>query len=192
MKLPKWMVGALILGSVFFSAILLVKPIGVSTQFTVLSGILQDKFQPGIITEDLSRKSGYKSSNDYYDKNEGKIAEKIKNPINYDLIFVASIPIGAFIGYILTKNKRSSQVNAVDQNKCNLKKEKFRTYMPSFIGGFLLLFGARMAGGCTSGHMMSGIMQGSVSGYIFAAVVFAIAIPTSIIIKKVTLRKGDK
>ena len=64
--------------------------------------------------------------------------------------------------------------------------------MPSFIGGLLLLFGARMAGGCTSGHMMSGIIQGSVSGYIFAAVVFAIAIPTSIIIKKVTLRKGDK
>ncbi|WP_300643307.1 YeeE/YedE thiosulfate transporter family protein [uncultured Helicobacter sp.] len=27
------------------------------------------------------------------------------------------------------------------------------------LGGFLLLYGARMAGGCTSGHMMSGIMQ---------------------------------
>ena len=26
-----------------------------------------------------------------------------------------------------------------------------------------------MADGCTSGHMFSGMMQGSVSGYIFAA-----------------------
>lgn len=48
---------------------------------------------------------------------------------------------------------------------------------PPFIGGFLLLFGARMADGCTSGHMFSGIMQGSVSGYIFAAAVFLAGIP---------------
>lgn len=37
-----------------------------------------------------------------------------------------------------------------------------------------------MADGCTSGHMMSGIMQSSVSGFIFAAAVFAVAISISI------------
>lgn len=34
-----WIKKALALGGVFFLAILLVKPIGVSTQFSVLSGI---------------------------------------------------------------------------------------------------------------------------------------------------------
>ena len=32
---------------------------------------------------------------------------------------------------------------------------------------------------------MSGMMQGSVSGYVFAAAVFATAIPTAIIVKKI-------
>ncbi len=61
--------------------------------------------------------------------------------------------------------------------------------MLPFIGGILLLFGARMAGGCTSGHMMSGMMQSSVSGYVFAASVFIVAIPTALIITKIRSRK---
>lgn len=34
----------------------------------------------------------------------------------------------------------------------------------SFIGGFIALFGARLAGGCPSGHGLSGLMTLSVSG----------------------------
>ena len=43
----------------------------------------------------------------------------------------------------------------------------------SLAGGFLLLFGARMAGGCTSGHIISGGMQLAVSSLTFGAFVFA-------------------
>jgi uncharacterized membrane protein YedE/YeeE len=52
----------------------------------------------------------------------------------------------------------------------------------AFAGGFIVLFGARLAGGCTSGHMMSGMMQTAVSGYIFAAAAFAAAIPVAILL----------
>lgn len=38
-----------------------------------------------------------------------------------------------------------------------------------FVGSFLVLFGARMAGGCTSGHTLSGGIQLSVSGWVFTA-----------------------
>ena len=55
-------------------------------------------------------------------------------------------------------------------------------YLAVFLGGALVLFGARLAGGCTSGHMMSGMMQTSVSGYLFAIAAFAVAVPTAIII----------
>ena len=75
---------------------------------------------------------------------------------------------------------------------CERKEGFFRRYGPSFLGGFLILFGARMADGCNSGHMMSGMMQGSVSGYIFAAAVFAVAIPTAMIIGNRTKRKVGK
>lgn len=43
----------------------------------------------------------------------------------------------------------------------------------AFIGGFALLFGARMAGGCTSGHILSGGMQLAMSSLVFAAFAFA-------------------
>jgi uncharacterized membrane protein YedE/YeeE len=39
--------------------------------------------------------------------------------------------------------------------------------------GFILIVGARMAGGCTSGHILSGGMQLSVSSLVFAVFVFA-------------------
>ena len=47
-----------------------------------------------------------------------------------------------------------------------------RRLLWAFIGGFALLFGARMAGGCTSGHILSGGMQLAKSGMVFAAFAF--------------------
>jgi len=44
--------------------------------------------------------------------------------------------------------------------------EKMRA-MGSFIGTFLVLFGARMANGCASGHILSGNTQMAVSSFVF-------------------------
>jgi uncharacterized protein len=194
MNKNNWIKGALILGFSFFIAVFIIKPIGVSTQFSVLSGIVHSTIEKDIIIKDSSRETGYRSTNDYYDKSEGELAKSIKNPMNYDFIFVLSIPLGGLLGYKLFKRKKENVED--DDNKnigtCSLdgnKKSFLGKYATSFIGGFLLLFGARMADGCTSGHMMSGMMQGSISGYVFAAAVFATAIPTAIIVKK--LKKAN-
>jgi len=42
----------------------------------------------------------------------------------------------------------------------------------AFLGGFLIILGARMAGGCTSGHVISGGMQLAVSSLMFGLFVF--------------------
>ncbi|MCK5815768.1 MAG: YeeE/YedE family protein, partial [Flavobacteriaceae bacterium] len=42
----------------------------------------------------------------------------------------------------------------------------------SLLGGFILIFGARMAGGCTSGHIISGGMQVAISSMVFAVFTF--------------------
>ncbi|WP_293983251.1 YeeE/YedE family protein [uncultured Clostridium sp.] len=193
MNKNNWIKGALILGFSFFIAVLIVKPIGVSTQFSVLSGIVHNSFDKDLIVEDPGRESGYKSTNEYYDKSEGKIAKEIKNPLNYDFVFVLAIPLGGALGYALLKKKqKNSDMNKeVRESSCTLNnkdKSFLSTYASSFIGGFILLYGARMADGCTSGHMMSGMMQGSISGYVFAASVFVTAIPTAILIKKIKNR----
>ena len=63
MNKNNWIKGAMILGLSFFIAIFLVKPIGVSTQFSVLSGIIHSTIDSDVIVEDSNRESGYASSN---------------------------------------------------------------------------------------------------------------------------------
>ncbi|GFG73259.1 hypothetical protein MBOT_06240 [Mycobacterium botniense] len=52
----------------------------------------------------------------------------------------------------------------------------------SFAGFFLLMFGARMADGCTSGHILSGGVQMAVSAWVFAIAVFIAMIGTARIV----------
>lgn len=194
MKRQGWLVKAVVLGLSFFLAIFIMKPIGVSTEYSVVGGMIYDLCEPDLISENENDPGHYVSTNDYYNKDHGAIATAIKNPIQYDLIFVLSIPLGSFIGYILLGGKRKSRMTNVgeDPNLPDYRQGFVRRYLPSFLGGFLLLFGARMAGGCTSGHMMSGIMQGSISGFTFAIVVFLVAIPTAILMGKLAHKKGAR
>ena len=180
MKKNVWLKKAIVMGAIFFFAILLMKPIGVSTQFSVLSGIFHSALDENVITENPDRKTGYESTNAYYDKGDGKLAKAIQNPWNYDFVFVLAIPMGAYAAYALNDKRRSRMSDVGDTVHQPEKQSFIRRYLPAFCGGFIILFGARMADGCTSGHMMSGIMQGSVSGYIFAAAAFAVAIPLAI------------
>lgn len=51
--------------------------------------------------------------------------------------------------------------------------------LAAFFGGIILLYGARLAGGCTSGHGISGTLQLAVSSWVFFAVLFAAGIVTA-------------
>jgi uncharacterized membrane protein YedE/YeeE len=48
----------------------------------------------------------------------------------------------------------------------------------SFFAGFIMIIGARLAGGCTSGHFLSGMSQMAISAMIFGGVVMATLIIT--------------
>lgn len=187
MKQINWMIKGIALGTVFFLAALIIKPVGVSTQFSVLSGIIHSSIDRDVISVNEERETGYESTNAYYDKSDGKLAKSIKNPLNYDFIFVLAIPLGAYVAHRLLEPKRKEAVQT-GQSKQPGEGFSLKTYLPPFIGGFLLLYGARMADGCTSGHMMSGMMQGSVSGFFFAAAVFAVAIPTAFLVGRIGSR----
>ena len=80
-----WLLKAVFLGLVFAVSVLVIKPVGVSTQFSMIGGMIHSAVDPSVITEDSSRKSGYRSTNPYYDKSEGTLAKEIKlvkNPVN--------------------------------------------------------------------------------------------------------------
>jgi uncharacterized membrane protein YedE/YeeE len=47
-----------------------------------------------------------------------------------------------------------------------------KRFAGAFIGGTLLMIGARLAGGCTSGHGISGALQLAVSSWVFLITIF--------------------
>ncbi len=181
----KWFTGGIMLGLVFLLAVWIVKPIGASTQYVIFDGIIWNLLDSELIDKVDSQKQEYSSTNSYFNKSNGKYAKNIANPLNYSFIFVISMFVGGFISNLLLKKKTTKE----DKIRPKVWLNKFgesvsKRYVYSFIGGFLVLFGSRLAGGCTSGHMMSGMMQTSLSGYIFAFGVFAVAIPFAILFFK--------
>lgn len=174
-----WKWGGLALGLVFFVAVLLVKPIGVSTQFVILDGILGDLANPDLVTQ---TEEGFTSTNAYLAKSGGKYAKSVANPLNYSFIFVLAMALGAFISVMLRGGIGAEERRLPAIWRANYGDTPAKRYALAFAGGFVVLYGARLAGGCTSGHMMSGMMQTAVSGYIFALGAFAAAIPVSMML----------
>ncbi|MGH1360877.1 MAG: YeeE/YedE thiosulfate transporter family protein [Burkholderiaceae bacterium] len=186
MKLS-WKWGGLALGLVFLAAVVLVKPIGVSTQFVIFDGILWDSVNDSVVTQSADAASGYSSSNAYLNKSGGKYAKAVSNPVNYSLLFVIAMVAGAAIsGFLRGGNSRSErQMPKIWRD--NFGDSAVKRYLTTFVAGFVVLYGARLAGGCTSGHMMSGMMQTATSGYLFAAGAFAAGIPVAMLL----FRKED-
>jgi uncharacterized membrane protein YedE/YeeE len=57
------------------------------------------------------------------------------------------------------------------------------TNLQALVGGFILIFGARMAGGCTSGHGLSGLSAMSFSSLVTTAAMFSSGIITQFLLK---------
>ncbi len=177
-----WKLGGLLLGLVFFVAVLLVKPIGVSTQFVILDGIIWDAVNPEVVSK--TAEGGYTSTNSYLDKSGGKYAKNVANPINYSFIFVLALMAGAFLSSRLRHGIHPNERYMPAIWRANYGASTAKRFIVTFLSGFIVLYGARLAGGCTSGHMMSGMMQTAISGYLFTAGAFIAAVPTAILMFK--------
>jgi len=180
-----WFKGGLLLGAAFLFAVAFVKPIGVSTQFVIADGIAWNLFTDTVVQKDPGSKTGYSSPNAYLNKSGGKYAKNVANPINYSFIFVLAMVAGAFLSSRLGGPKPTE----LDRSTPEVWRQRFGQnptfrYVTVFFAGVLVLFGSRLAGGCTSGHMMSGMMQTSLSGYLFAFGAFAAGIPAAVLVYK--------
>ncbi len=144
----KWIVAGIalaILDVAVFSAWLSNRPIGASTGYPYLGDFLSGVTQ-----------------NDYF--------TAIKTSGHWEVIFLA----GAFAaGLVISLIKREFKFVLLHENWLRFKgPSPIRRIAWAFVGGFSLIFGARMAGGCTSGHILSGGMQMAFSSLIFAIFVF--------------------
>ncbi len=137
------------------------KPLGISTAYARISGMLGMILVPGI-TKRLE-----------YFKNTKPIIE-------WEVMLFVGVIIGSFLAAwsgdtIQAKLLPFAWVQRFGADSITLR------IIIAFIGGVLMAFGARTAGGCTSGHGISGTMQMSVGSWIALICFFiggmAVAIP---------------
>lgn len=89
---------------------------------------------------------------------------------HWELIFLAGSFFSGLVVSLLRKDFRLQLIHSGWSKTEGLSVGKRVVW--AFTGGFIMLFGARMAGGCTSGHVISGGMQISASSLLFGAFVF--------------------
>ncbi len=148
-KNMKWLAAGIalaVLNVIVFSKGVSNRPIGASTTYPYLADLLTGVTQ-----------------NSYF--------EKIRVPGNWEMYFLA----GALLsGLALSILRKDFKIQLIHENWVRYKNNSaISRSVWALIGGFILIFGARMAGGCTSGHVISGGMQLAVSSLVFALFVFA-------------------
>ena len=95
--------------------------------------------------------------------------QKIAEPGSWEMYFLFGALVGGFLASVISKDFKVRLIPGRWQEVKGQSKPK-RIFW-AFSGGFLLLLGARLAGGCTSGHILSGGMQLAISSLVFGAVV---------------------
>jgi uncharacterized protein len=103
------------------------------------------------------------------------IAANAKNL--WQVALVAGIAIGAFLSMKLSGARRQP-ISPIWTRALGSSSPPLR-YAVAFGAGFLMLLGARIADGCTSGHGLSGLAQLSVGSTVAVAAMFAGGIATA-------------
>lgn len=166
MKSPNrnpYLVGALIglLSLLTFS--LADKPIGMSTGIAQASGACA---MPVIGAEGVA-------ANAYW-------AKKAVPAWDYGSLFVLGTFLGALVSAAMSGSFKLESVPTIWRERFG--SSVLKRMIAAFIGGVVILFGARLADGCTSGHGISGSLQLAVSSWTFFLVMFASGIVTAFLL----------
>ena len=149
-----WVVGAAIGMLSWFSFVSVDKAIGITTAFEYTAALATRAVAPATA-----------QTNPYYSAPE-------KSPkINWEWMLVLGVFAGAFASSKLSGDRLRAAVPARWAERFGTSAKK--RFAGAFIGGALLMIGARLAGGCTSGHGISGALQLAVSSWVFLITIFA-------------------
>ena len=128
------------------------KPIATSTTFARTGGMIEE-----MIT------GGKPSKRAYY--------QKIKLQINWQTMLVIGVVIGSFLSAIISGDFQVG-VWVPSLWASAFGDSALLRVLVAVAGGIILGFGARFAGGCTSGHGISGTLQLAVSSWVSAIFFF--------------------
>ncbi len=100
----------------------------------------------------------------------------------WQVAVVVGIAVGAFVSMKMSGARRQS-ISPVWARTMGTTTLSARAPV-AFLGGFVMLIGARIAGGCTSGHGISGMAQLSVGSTVAVAAMFAGGILAAMALKR--------
>lgn len=129
------LIGVLSMLTFYFSN----KPLGASTAYARIAGILGKLVAPA-----------HTDSLRYFDEQPPKIG--------WELMLVIGVIGGSFVSASTGDELTGQFLPALWADRFGADSELLRGLV-AFAGGILMAFGARMAGGCTSGHGISGTLQ---------------------------------
>jgi len=153
-----YVVGALIGILSWFTFASVDKPLGITTAFEYTAALALEGAAPE-----------HARANSYY-------ADPAKTPkIDWEWMLVAGVFIGAAISSSLSGDRDSAHNRVPSAWRRVFGASPGARYAGAFLGGLLLMLGARFAQGCTSGHGISGALQLAVSSWLFVAVFAATA-----------------
>lgn len=164
---PKWspyLVGVLIGVLSWVTFLTMDKALGTSTTMAKAAGALT-----GLVAAD------HVGANPYY----GKYFNADKGKVMFDWQFF--LVIGMIGGaYLAARPARDVKVEHVPRLWAwRFGQSRWKRYAVAFLGGAVMLFGARMAGGCTSGHGISGGLQLALGSWAFFFAMFASGVVTA-------------
>jgi hypothetical protein len=128
------------------------KPIGCSTAFARSSGMLEQLVRGRKVREMA-----------YY--------RQFVPEIDWEWMLVLGVVLGAFTSAWLSGEFRLEWVPSLWL--ATFGSDHLPRLVTAFCGGILIGFGSRWAGGCTSGHGISGTLQLAVSSWVAVAAFFA-------------------
>ncbi len=145
------------------------KALGTSTSFVGAAGTVVGAIAPDHV-----------ASNAYYVKEYGAKGGGFRPIFEWQMALDLALVAGAFLAAWLGGTFRSERVPTVWSRRFGPSVAK--RYAAAFVGGFILIFGARMAGGCTSGHGISGSLQLAVSSWTFFVSMFVSGVATAAVL----------
>jgi uncharacterized membrane protein YedE/YeeE len=138
------------------------KPLGVTTALTGIAGACASPFVGGDVI----------AANPYFKQHGFKW--------DYGMLFLGGIGLGGLLSALLARTWRVETVPEVWRERFGASTA--RSLGAAFIGGVLIMFGARLADGCTSGNGISGSLQLAVGGWTFFITLFASGIVTCLVL----------
>lgn len=98
--------------------------------------------------------------------------------IDWEWMLVLGVFIGSFLSSKLSGDRTHAIVPPMWRNRFG--SSIGLRMAAAFVGGLVMMVGARLARGCTSGHGITGTLQLAVSSWIFITLAFGIAIVTAL------------